>query len=60
MGDGADPFHLKRRGVQGHAVHPAENVEDLMLHDEVIDAVAKGTFHIYPGKLQEFCKAYRY
>ncbi len=34
-------------GKQGVLI-PAENVEDLMLHDEVIDAVAKGTFHIYP------------
>jgi predicted ATP-dependent protease len=27
---------------------PAENVEDLMLRGEVIDAVAQGKFHIYP------------
>jgi ATP-dependent Lon protease len=27
---------------------PAENVEDLMLRDEVIEAVAQGRFHIYP------------
>jgi predicted ATP-dependent protease len=27
---------------------PAENVDGLMLHDEVIEAVAKGQFHIYP------------
>jgi lon-related putative ATP-dependent protease len=34
-------------GAQGVLI-PAENVEDLMLRDEVIDAVAKGQFHIYP------------
>ena len=34
-------------GTQGVLI-PAENVEDLMLRDEVIDAVAKGKFHIYP------------
>jgi lon-related putative ATP-dependent protease len=34
-------------GKQGVLI-PAENVEDLMLRDEVIDAVAKGQFHIYP------------
>ena len=34
-------------GKQGVLI-PAENVEDLMLCDEVIDAVAKGLFHIYP------------
>jgi predicted ATP-dependent protease len=27
---------------------PAENVDDLMLHDEVVEAVAKGRFHLYP------------
>jgi lon-related putative ATP-dependent protease len=34
-------------GKQGVLI-PAENVEDLMLRDEVIEAVAKGLFHIYP------------
>jgi predicted ATP-dependent protease len=34
-------------GAQGVLI-PTENVEDLMLRDEVIDAVAKGQFHIYP------------
>ncbi|MGH9746833.1 MAG: Lon protease family protein [Candidatus Acidiferrales bacterium] len=34
-------------GKQGVLI-PAENVEDLMLRDEVIEAVAKGKFHIYP------------
>ncbi|MGH9701181.1 MAG: S16 family serine protease, partial [Candidatus Acidiferrales bacterium] len=34
-------------GQQGVLI-PSENVEDLMLRDEVIEAVAKGLFHIYP------------
>jgi lon-related putative ATP-dependent protease len=34
-------------GKQGVLI-PAENVEDLMLRDDVIEAVAKGLFHIYP------------
>jgi len=34
-------------GTQGVLI-PAENVDDLMLRDDVIDAVAKGRFHIYP------------
>jgi lon-related putative ATP-dependent protease len=34
-------------GTQGVLI-PSENVEDLMLRDDVIDAVAKGRFHIYP------------
>ena len=34
-------------GTQGVLI-PAENVEDLMLRDEVIEAVAKKKFHIYP------------
>jgi lon-related putative ATP-dependent protease len=34
-------------GKQGVLI-PAENVEDLMLRDEVIEAVAKAKFHIYP------------
>jgi ATP-dependent Lon protease len=34
-------------GKQGVLI-PAENVDDLMLRDEVIGAVAKGQFHIYP------------
>ena len=34
-------------GKQGVLI-PAENVEDLMLRDEVIHAVAEGRFHIYP------------
>jgi lon-related putative ATP-dependent protease len=34
-------------GKQGVLI-PAENVDDLMLHDEVIEAVTKGQFHIYP------------
>jgi lon-related putative ATP-dependent protease len=34
-------------GQQGVLI-PAENVDDLMLRDEVVEAVAKGRFHIYP------------
>ena len=34
-------------GKQGVLI-PAENIDDLMLRDEVIEAVAQGRFHIYP------------
>jgi len=34
-------------GAQGVLI-PAENVEELMLRDDVIAAVAQGQFHIYP------------
>jgi lon-related putative ATP-dependent protease len=34
-------------GMQGVLI-PAENVDDLMLRDEVVEAVSKGQFHIYP------------
>jgi len=34
-------------GKQGVLI-PAENVDDLMLRDEVIEAVGQGQFHIYP------------
>jgi predicted ATP-dependent protease len=34
-------------GNQGVLI-PSENIDDLMLRDEVIEAVAKGRFHIYP------------
>ncbi len=34
-------------GKQGVLI-PSENVEDLMLRDELIEAVAAGQFHIYP------------
>jgi predicted ATP-dependent protease len=34
-------------GTQG-VIIPAENVEDLMLRDDVIDAVAAGKFHVLP------------
>jgi lon-related putative ATP-dependent protease len=34
-------------GKQGVLI-PAENTDDLMLRDEVIEAVAQGRFHIYP------------
>jgi len=36
-------------GRQG-VIMPQENVEDLMLREEVIEAVAKGQFHIWPIK----------
>jgi predicted ATP-dependent protease len=36
-------------GQQGVLI-PAENVDDLMLKSEVIDAVSKGQFQIYPVK----------
>jgi ATP-dependent Lon protease len=40
-------------GTQGVLI-PAENVDDLMLRDEVIEAVAKGQFHIYPvGRIEQ-------
>ncbi|HTA52075.1 MAG TPA: S16 family serine protease, partial [Candidatus Acidoferrum sp.] len=39
-------------GEQGVLI-PSENVDDLMLRDEVIDAVAQGRFHIYPVKTIE-------
>ena len=34
-------------GSQGVLI-PAENVDDLMLREEVVEAVAKGKFHLYP------------
>ena len=34
-------------GKQGVLI-PSENVEDLMLRPDVVDAVAQGRFHIYP------------
>jgi len=34
-------------GTQGVLI-PASNVEDLMLRDDVLDAVAEGKFHIWP------------
>ena len=34
-------------GTQGVLI-PAENVEDLMLRDDVIEAVSAGKFHVYP------------
>jgi predicted ATP-dependent protease len=34
-------------GTQGVLI-PIENVEDLMLRDDVIEAVAAGKFHLYP------------
>jgi ATP-dependent Lon protease len=34
-------------GSQGVLI-PAENVDDLMLREEVVEAVARGKFHLYP------------
>jgi predicted ATP-dependent protease len=34
-------------GSQGVLI-PSENVEDLMLREEVVKAVAEGRFHLYP------------
>jgi lon-related putative ATP-dependent protease len=40
-------------GTQGVMI-PAENIEDLMLRDDVIDAVDRGKFHILPiSKVEE-------
>jgi len=40
-------------GTQG-VIIPAANVEDLMLREEVLDAVAAGKFHIWPvAKVEE-------
>jgi predicted ATP-dependent protease len=40
-------------GTQG-VIIPAENVEDLMLREDVIEAVAEGKFHIFPvAKVEE-------
>jgi ATP-dependent Lon protease len=39
-------------GAQGILI-PIENVEDLMLRDDIIDAVAAGKFHVYPVALIE-------
>jgi lon-related putative ATP-dependent protease len=40
----------KHKGLTGKQgiVMPKKNVQDLMLKQEVVDAVAKGRFHIYP------------
>ncbi len=39
-----------RRGLTGSqgVIIPVQNVKDLVLNDEVIDAVKEGLFHIYP------------
>jgi predicted ATP-dependent protease len=40
-------------GTQG-VIIPVENVEDLMLRDDLLEAVSAGRFHIYPvGKVEE-------
>ena len=36
-------------GTQGVLI-PIENVEDLMLRDDVIEAVAAGKFHVHPSR----------
>jgi predicted ATP-dependent protease len=40
----------KARGLKGDngVMIPKSNVQNLMLKDEVVEAVAKGSFHIYP------------
>lgn len=42
----------KHRGLTGEqgVIIPHSNIVDLMLNDDVIDAVEKGLFHIYPVK----------
>jgi ATP-dependent Lon protease len=40
-------------GTQG-VLMPASNVEDLMLREDILDAVAAGKFHIWPvAKIEE-------
>ena len=39
-------------GTQG-VIIPIENVEDLMLRDDVIEAVAQGKFHVLPVRTVE-------
>jgi predicted ATP-dependent protease len=40
-------------GTQGVMI-PAANVEDLMLREDILDAVAAGKFHIWPvAKIEE-------
>lgn len=40
-------------GTQGVLI-PASNVEDLMLRDDVLEAVAEGKFHVWPiGKVEQ-------
>jgi len=40
----------KKRGLTGEqgVIIPISNVKELVLNDEVVDAVKKGVFHIYP------------
>ncbi|MBN2141662.1 MAG: ATP-dependent protease, partial [Desulfovibrionaceae bacterium] len=42
----------RRRGLSGRqgVVFPADNLVNLMLKDEVVEAVRQGTFHLYPVK----------
>jgi len=49
-------YVCKLKGLTGNqgVLIPAENVDDLMLRDEVIEAVAKKQFHIYPvGRVEQ-------
>ena len=39
-------------GTQG-VIIPIENIEDLMLRDDVIEAVGQGKFHIFPVQTVE-------
>ena len=45
----------RRRGLTGRqgVLLPADNVDNLMLKDEVVAAVAEGRFHIYPVRTIE-------
>ena len=42
----------KKRGLTGNqgVIIPVSNVKELVLNDEVVDAVKEGVFHIYPIK----------
>lgn len=48
-------YACRVKGITGRqgVMIPAENVEDLMLHEEVREAVSKGQFHIYPVRTIE-------
>ncbi len=45
-------IHGELTGTQG-VIIPRENTNDLMLRDDVIEAVAQGKFHIYPVRRVE-------
>ncbi|HXI04235.1 MAG TPA: AAA family ATPase [Candidatus Saccharimonadales bacterium] len=49
-------FHIcKRRGLTGRqgVIIPETNVRDLMLNEEVVEAVRRGRFHLYPVRTVE-------